>query len=333
MGVPHTVSGISSGGFQAVQHHVAFSSDVTAVGVIAGGPFWCANALLSVAMTACQHAPELISVDELVTVTHTTALSGFIDSPRHLKGDSVWLFSGSRDSTVNPGVVRKLAKYYENFSADVTEEYTVPAEHAFVTAGWGSPCAFSGAPYINDCGFDSAGAILHSAYNRSWAPLNPRARVTPASNVVAIDQSKYAPLVGLVAAGLWRTGYAYVPTSCAAVLSELWTSGAPPVEGVPAACRLHVAYHGCEQSAEVLNMTFISHAGYNEWAESNQIVVLYPQATATPLNPKGCWDWWGYTGKEYASNLGLQLRAVRKMVEHLSGLLERGVSSSRLAVE
>jgi hypothetical protein len=32
------------------------------------------------------------------------------------------------------------------------------------------------------------------------------------------------------------------------------------------------------------------------------MVLLYPQATTSgliPYNPKGCWDWWGYTGADY----------------------------------
>ncbi len=37
---PITVSGISSGGFMAVQFHVAHSSTVGGAGVVAGGPYW-----------------------------------------------------------------------------------------------------------------------------------------------------------------------------------------------------------------------------------------------------------------------------------------------------
>ena len=58
-----------------------------------------------------------------------------------------------------------------------------------------------------------------------------------------------------------------------------------------ARCPLHVAFHGCLQSLGKINTTFVEHAGYNAWAEANGIVVLYPQATANALNPKGCWDW------------------------------------------
>ena len=71
--------------------------------------------------------------------------------------------------------------------------------------------------------------------------------------------------------------------------------------------RLHVVLHGCEQSAEVLHDEFYKHIGINEWADSNNIVVLYPQARtistkgfshkritdAFAINPAGCWNWFG----------------------------------------
>jgi hypothetical protein len=38
-----SVSGVSSGGYMAVQFHVAYSSIVKGVGVIAGGPYNCAE--------------------------------------------------------------------------------------------------------------------------------------------------------------------------------------------------------------------------------------------------------------------------------------------------
>jgi poly(3-hydroxybutyrate) depolymerase len=96
-----------------------------------------------------------------------------------------------------------------------------------------------------------------------------------------------------------ETGFAYVPTTC---------SG-----GVH--CRVHVALHGCLQNAETIQQDYILHAGYNKWADTNAIIVLYPQTTATnkppmfdptaPLNPNGCWEWFGFTDSNYATNYGL----------------------------
>ena len=42
-----SVSGISSGGFMAVQFGTAWSSIIKGVGVVAGGPFYCAQATTS----------------------------------------------------------------------------------------------------------------------------------------------------------------------------------------------------------------------------------------------------------------------------------------------
>ena len=41
--------------------------------------------------------------------------------------------------------------------------------------------------------------------------------------------------------------------------------------------------------------TFAVHAGYNAVAEENDIIILYPQAKNSTLNPKGCWDWYVIT--------------------------------------
>jgi hypothetical protein len=40
------------------------------------------------------------------------------------------------------------------------------------------------------------------------------------------------------------------------------------------------------------------------------------------MNPKGCWDWWGYTGSEYQTRDAPQIKAVKRMIERLQG--ERG---------
>jgi hypothetical protein len=35
-------------------------------------------------------------------------------------------------------------------------------------------------------------------------------------------------------------------------------------------------------------------------------------------NPKGCWDWWGYSAVDYATRNGPQMVAVRKMISRLA---------------
>jgi len=48
-----TVSGISAGGQMAHQLHIAYPDVFSGVGIIAGGPFGCAEGSLATAMTRC----------------------------------------------------------------------------------------------------------------------------------------------------------------------------------------------------------------------------------------------------------------------------------------
>jgi hypothetical protein len=48
------------------------------------------------------------------------------------------------------------------------------------------------------------------------------------------------------------------------------------------------------------------------------LVILFPQVSASVLNPKGCWDWWGYTGNDYLTKNAPQIAAIWRMVERLA---------------
>ena len=84
-------------------------------------------------------------------------------------------------------------------------------------------------------------------------------------------------------------------------------------------CRVHVVFHGCQQSVDDIGLQFVLHTGYNAWADANSIMMLYPQAQKNSLNPKSCWDWWGYTGRGYLTRAAPQIIAVRHMLEQLAG--------------
>jgi poly(3-hydroxybutyrate) depolymerase len=79
-------------------------------------------------------------------------------------------------------------------------------------------------------------------------------------------------------------------------------------------------FHGCEQSAAVVGDAVYGRVGYNESADANGIIMLYPQVDpgTIPDNPEGCWDWWGYSGSNFQTRSGPQLSAVRAMVQRLA---------------
>lgn len=84
-------------------------------------------------------------------------------------------------------------------------------------------------------------------------------------------------------------------------------------------CRVHVAFHGCGQNRAAVKDAFVSGTGFAAWADSNRLIVLFPEAAADPaVNPLGCWDWWGFTGFEYLTREAPQIAAVHAMVQRLA---------------
>ncbi|WP_254503963.1 extracellular catalytic domain type 2 short-chain-length polyhydroxyalkanoate depolymerase [Duganella vulcania] len=308
-----TVSGLSSGAYMAVQFEVAFSQTVQGAGVIAGGPYFCSQGSVLIATTSCSCTSELFPcrarpggtrIAELIAFTDWFAGAGGIDPPAALAGHHIWMFSGSADTVVPQPVMNDLYFYYRHYVDADHISYTrnLPAEHAMPTDQYGNSCATLGTPYINNCGYDAAGELLRWIYG----PLTPRNNGTLGGRFIAFDQSEFLPLPGWH--GMAETGYVYVPKACDA------NSGA--------GCRLHVAFHGCQQDLDDIGTTFVERAGYNAWADSNKIVVLYPQASAIYpyTNPKACWDWFAYDDARYAQKSGNQMAAVKRMVDRLTGV-------------
>ena len=113
-----TVSGISSGAFMAIQLQTTFSKSIYGVAALAGGPFWCAEDNIAVALTSCMTQGELILVDELATIMVSTAATGFIDPLKNLERTRLWLLSASQDTVVKLNVVKKAEELYAVFQFD-----------------------------------------------------------------------------------------------------------------------------------------------------------------------------------------------------------------------
>ena len=308
-----TVSGISSGGYMAVQFHVAHSSVVNGAAVLAAGPYYCAQGSVFTAYYNCMTPgawTPLPSVEQLAAQTDALARGRSIDPTDNLATARVWLFSGTSDQTVDPSVVDALRGFYARFGVPPERIVYVrdkPAGHAMVTESAGGPCTVTAPPYLNDCDFDAAGELL----KQLLGPLAPPA-TKESGQIIRFDQKRLAA-GDAFSISMADSGFAYVPRACEA-----------------AQCRVHVAFHGCRQSVEAIGERFVREAGYNRWADTNRLIVLYPQTISRTgwgmvglqwsfvYNPRGCWDWWGYTGSQYMTKAGPQIAAVRAMLDRLA---------------
>jgi poly(3-hydroxybutyrate) depolymerase len=152
---------------------------------------------------------------------------------------------------------------------------------------------------VVDCDYDQAGDLLSHIYGAL-----KQASSQTTGDYVTFSQE---PFIAGMNTGLASEGVVYVPRACR-------TQGG---------CSVHVAFHGCAQNRQTVGETFITSTGFARWADTNNLIVLYPQVATTALNPQGCWDWWGYTGHDYLTRSAPQIVAIHKMLEEL----QRGPTS------
>ncbi len=300
-----SVSGLSAGAYMAVQMHVAFSATFAGAGIIAGGPFYCTQGsrfALWFYLYQCTHpffwvpAPDAA---RLAQAAQGFAAGGEIDELRHLRNDRVYIFSGGNDYLVTRAVVNQTRAFYKFVGlADRNIVYVsnALAGHAILTRGYGNACFASATPFVNDCDYDQAGAILGHIYSE----LNPPAPAAEDGELLEFWQTEFVSEAR--AHSVSDIGYVYVPRSC--------------LQG--SRCKVHVVFHGCEQAVERVGDAVYRRAGYNNWAASNNIIVLYPQLVSTRRNPNGCWDWWGYDSVYYYTKKGPQMTAVMAMIRRLA---------------
>ena len=306
-----SVSGLSSGAYMAGQIQVAHSSQIVGAAIVAGGPFACAESDASLIFPFWPTAVAQNAAQALYACMKTTAGEpdpaksakrakdladeGAIDPLAGLVQDNVYLFSGNEDQTVTRPVVTATEQFLKEVGVDPGNITLVEGEggHAFLTEEGGAACGITEQPYVSDCDYDQAKAILSWIYG-PLAAASPE----PQGKFVIFDQQPFTE----PGDGFADEGVVYVPPGC---------------EQAPG-CRVHIALHGCAQSRETVGDAFVKEVGFAELADQNRLIVLFPQAKASTYNPEGCWDWWGYTGLDYLGKEAPQIKAIWTMVQQLA---------------
>ncbi|MEZ5908412.1 MAG: poly(3-hydroxybutyrate) depolymerase [Hyphomicrobiaceae bacterium] len=311
-----SVSGLSSGAYMASQLHLAHSRQITGVALVAGGPWGCAESLASTgvarpldayliiqqAVAGCmQHKLTHLGIPDLERLAaraRALAAAGQIDDLQGLARARIYLFSGGRDRVVVRETVAAAGELYRRLgvAAEAIAFVTgVPAGHAFVTEKDGSACEATAEPYIAACGYDQAGAVLAHLLG----PLAPPSTIAGGAYETFDQRAHVGDRDGH---GLADVGLLYVPQSCR----------------TEAGCRVHIVLHGCGQSRHTIGDAFTTTTGFARWADTNRLVLLFPQVKPSRVNPYGCWDWWGYTGTEYLAKTAVQIAALHGMVQRLA---------------
>jgi poly(3-hydroxybutyrate) depolymerase len=304
-----SVSGLSSGAYMAMQFHLSFSEKVIGSGLIAGGPYYCAQGNIGTALQNCVANPDSkIDLGVLATTINDYQHSGKLADSKYNQNDKVWMLHGTLDTRINSAVADQLVAQTNTLFAPENIRYINDQAFAHVmpTLRSGDLCTESASPFIGNCNYDAAGELL-KYITQLPHPKSAKSNDELSQQLLTFKQSEYA---GEHAATLGESAFIFVPESCRGSTN----------------CDIHISFHGCNQNAEAVENSYAKDAGFNAWADTNNLIILYPQTKKSafiPLNPQACWDWWGYTGTNYANKDGEQIKAVMALVENIPSIIAK----------
>ena len=256
-----SVSGLSAGAYMAGQLQVAHSTASSGRNCCGRTLWLCRNPGNELMPTAARNSNRALEgcmsdklrstgipdVRALAQQAENLAEDGSIDPLTGLAKDRVYLFSGGKDRIVARSVVEAAQRFYREVG--VSEEaitlVTRPdAGHTFLTVDTGNTCDATASPFLSDCDYDQAEAILKWIYGG----LERQSREKTANMSFSISPL----LCQALGHGLSSEGVVYIPETCAK----------------QGGCRLHIALHGCEQNRDKVGMTFIEGSGFARWADA-----------------------------------------------------------------
>jgi len=176
----------------AVQFATAWSSIIKGVGVVAGGPYWCARAdahdvftwywgPIARATGACMKGPASdLKLARFIDKADAKAAAGEIDPLDNVSNQKIYLFHGYNDAYVARDATDAAAAFYRHYLGDANRgnlfyQTTVGSGHSIVVAGQSNAtglneCRDNKTPYIDRCNYDQAGIMLQHIYGRLSPP-------------------------------------------------------------------------------------------------------------------------------------------------------------------
>ena len=245
--------------------HVIYSDTIHGAGIAAAAPFACAH--LFTEAGSCDAKPSKVQVAKLESLARLLSDRGLVSDIKNLKDDAVWLYSGSKDSVVDPGELQLVSEFYQNFGSKVQWKSDLAAEHAWPSLNTpltDSSCTSISEKGTTNCAFDGAAAMFKHIIPKPLRPKVPIGTWNKFGNLFLFDQTEF----GSDQQSLDETGYVYIPNTCMNALSRR--------------CMVHVALHGCQNArssvhnGETAYDIVPKYWGHLEWAALNDIIVLFP---------------------------------------------------------
>ncbi len=251
-----------------------------------------------------------------------------------IRNQKILLYQGQNDSVVNPQMAEKLSEFYlqNGVSPQSLMQITRPGGHNFPTDKVGlNSCATEKTPYVSSCNFNLAEKILAHLTGIKELKRTEIKASTELLKVVSQDRSGLTRPRSLAPYGYLAASEKCLknPDSCHLHVALHGCEMSDAYDATFDSRYVKAARAGYYQMRTKANsfqlsplpyieqkkngmagLKFAQASGYLDYVEANDLMVLFPQTDITelnyPLNPKGCWDWYGWTGADYATNRGVE---------------------------
>ena len=164
-------------------------------------------------------------------------------------------------------------EFYHVWPSDITQE---SMEYKSCSS---KPLLYEG--MISNCGYDFAGNtlkfLLPNIVGSEILEVNPpNKNWTSEAILLKFSQKEFMNETIWQFSGLDEFGYVLFPKTCKSLKNN---------------CKVHVILHGCYQNYQMANLDLVMHSGFAEYAVTNDLILLFPQANMGVENYNGCFDY------------------------------------------
>lgn len=302
--------------------------------------------------TVCMSTPDKAKFP--TQYLKSNAQKKLVDPLSNLSEQKVFIYQAKQDSVLNNEMQSRLKDYY--LSVGIKESnilsMTGNGSHNFPTDRKdGIDCKREVVPYLASCDLNLSGKILASLVDDKMIRTEfNKEHIYVVDQTIGLENKSKPEAEWVTAApSIAPYGYLYASDKC------LENPGSCNLHVAIHGCKMSDSYDDDFQTkyqSQVVNyrivgmrsnkkmlpfsvlpviedkknnyglLKFVLDSGYIEYAEQNDLMVLFPQTWITeksfPYNPKGCWDWFGWTGENYATNTGSETKWLMGFIQSIS---------------
>ncbi len=282
---------------------------------------------------------------------------------QNIAKQKVLIYQGSADTIVRPAMQAKLNEFYTGLQVPELNIKLVTSKgvHNFPTDHDGeNNCFVQSVPFVSSCSYNAAGDILTHLLDKP-ALQRVTDKAVNKKNLYMVSQKLTGVEHPMAPQSMASYGYLAAsqnclnnPSSCAMHVAfhgcemsdsydhqfdQKYARGAQrgfmQMRTKAQSFRFSTLPYIEQRKNKFGLLKFAADSGYLEYVEKNNIMVLFPQtwirAGNYPLNPKGCWDWFGWTGPDYATNKGSEPAWLMKWIEQVQGEPQKFILKKKLS--